>query len=305
MGCVYKITNKINNKAYIGYTVRTLKERWQQHVRCAFHEQLDGSYDNALKRAIRKYGTENFYTEVLEFSDDKEYLTHQEKYWIKYYNTCIIFPDSWGYNLTTGGEGGNGCYNSLYMIDIISCNIVKTFFSEQEAVKYYNNTSIYNIVNKPSRALSYNGFTFMRKTLVDNMSKQELQDYIYNRYNIICQLDLNGKILEYFLTVKDASQKTNISSSIISFAITNTRKHGGGYQWCYYKDLCNKKNHKIINTKGNKAVAKIDENDIILETYPSAKIAGEKNNCDSSAIGKVCKGYRKTCGGYKWKYVEE
>ncbi len=80
MGCVYKITNIINNKIYIGYTTRTLEKRFAQHLSCAEFEHGDGSYDDYFKKAIRKYGKENFKPEVIEYSDDKNYLQEREKY---------------------------------------------------------------------------------------------------------------------------------------------------------------------------------------------------------------------------------
>lgn len=55
---VYKITNKINDKIYIGQTTRSLKDRWRNHL-----SQYSGCV--AIKNAIDKYGADNFIIEVI------------------------------------------------------------------------------------------------------------------------------------------------------------------------------------------------------------------------------------------------
>ena len=57
MAFIYKITNLINNKCYIGKTERTIQERWREHLR---HRN---SLDLPLSRALNKYGVENFQIE--------------------------------------------------------------------------------------------------------------------------------------------------------------------------------------------------------------------------------------------------
>ncbi len=92
---VYKITNNINGKQYIGKTQRSLRTRWQQHC------QKD-SKCIALKSAIQKYGAKTFTYEVIEEVICPLVLTQKEIEYIKNLNTMA--PN--GYNLTTGGEGG-------------------------------------------------------------------------------------------------------------------------------------------------------------------------------------------------------
>ena len=94
MGCIYKITNIINNKLYIGYTTATLKERMRRH------KNDDINHNTLLGRAIKKYGWENFKYEVVVYEDDKEKLLELEQYYIKYFNSKM--PN--GYNMTDGGE---------------------------------------------------------------------------------------------------------------------------------------------------------------------------------------------------------
>lgn len=93
IGVIYKWTNKINGKSYIGQTIDE-EGRKKDHIRgrykCYFHD------------AIKKYGVENFNYEVLERIEESK-LSEREIYWIEYYDTYNN-----GYNLTKGGEGTRG-----------------------------------------------------------------------------------------------------------------------------------------------------------------------------------------------------
>ena len=84
---IYKITNKINNKCYIGQTVKTVEERWKEHQKHAFGTH-ENDVNKTLYKAIRKYGLENFECEILQDGIETfEQLDKAEIYWIDYYKT--------------------------------------------------------------------------------------------------------------------------------------------------------------------------------------------------------------------------
>lgn len=85
---IYKITNLINGKSYIGHSKHIL-QRWTQHRYDSKTKQLP------LYRAIRKYGIENFKFEILE-ECKIENLSKLEDYYINKYNTYI--PKGYNYN---------------------------------------------------------------------------------------------------------------------------------------------------------------------------------------------------------------
>ena len=89
MKTVYKITNKINNKIYIGSSTRVNK-RWRDHINAAFNEN-DSQYDYPLYRAFRKYGVENFSFEILkdDFLTIEEMQAYEHYEIIHYYYYCI------------------------------------------------------------------------------------------------------------------------------------------------------------------------------------------------------------------------
>jgi group I intron endonuclease len=92
---IYKITNNINKKCYIGQTARTLYKRYNG-------VKINRVDNEPLKRAYKKYGKENFIIEILEFDVPLDLLNDREKFYIKKFN-CMA-PN--GYNLTEGGDNG-------------------------------------------------------------------------------------------------------------------------------------------------------------------------------------------------------
>lgn len=100
MGCVYKATNKINGKIYIGKTKYNHIKRFDGHCKDA----LIGNSKFAFHSAIRKYGRENFNVECLAKSEDEKKLLKLEIFYIKKFN-CTV-DSGLGYNMTLGGESG-------------------------------------------------------------------------------------------------------------------------------------------------------------------------------------------------------
>ena len=96
MSFIYVITNKINNKQYVGKTTDTIEHRWKRHL-------IDSRKRTCEKRplynAINKYGFENFTINVLEECSIDD-LSDKEQYWINKLNTYRN-----GYNATLGGDG--------------------------------------------------------------------------------------------------------------------------------------------------------------------------------------------------------
>lgn len=90
-GYIYKITNLITGKIYIG------QHKYDK-------PELDNSYITSgviINESINKYGLENFNRELVDIADDLEELNQKEIYYISYFNSK--YPN--GYNLTDGGEG--------------------------------------------------------------------------------------------------------------------------------------------------------------------------------------------------------
>ena len=94
-GVIYKITNKLNGRNYVGQTTKSIEERFMQHA---------NNRKSHIGRAMIKYGVENFSIEVLEECETEERLNEREIFWIAKIN--CKHPN--GYNLTDGGDGNRG-----------------------------------------------------------------------------------------------------------------------------------------------------------------------------------------------------
>lgn len=92
---IYKITNKINNKIYIGLTTTSIARRWHQHC----YKAQNDEHPTVIDQAIRKYGKENFIVEKVDETDDRDTLNQLEIKYIAEYNSLAPI----GYNISTGG----------------------------------------------------------------------------------------------------------------------------------------------------------------------------------------------------------
>lgn len=92
MHTVYKITNKLDSKCYIGLTKQTLSARWHQHCNCKKRIQY-------INKALDKHLATNFSIIELGYYEDLTSANNAEIYFIEYFN-CLA-PN--GYNLHTGG----------------------------------------------------------------------------------------------------------------------------------------------------------------------------------------------------------
>lgn len=172
-GIIYKFTNLIDNKIYIGQTIKKL------YIRVRQHKCIKSSTCSFLSRAIKKYGLSNFLIEEIYTSFSREDLNEKEKYFIKLFNSKAPL----GYNLTDGGETNEGLYISKEAKlkasrsrggkELVAVNIktgeVKSYDYVRQAEKDgFRNADIYRNLNKKSHQVK--GWKFLLKTEYDNLS---------------------------------------------------------------------------------------------------------------------------------------
>jgi group I intron endonuclease len=97
---IYRITNKVNGKFYIGKTTKSVEQRFKTHI---YKSKKQNTY---LYRAMRKYGVDQFVIEQLELVEHQDLLNEKEKYWI-----AQLSPQ---YNMTKGGDGGDTSQSPNY-----------------------------------------------------------------------------------------------------------------------------------------------------------------------------------------------
>ena len=192
-GFIYKITNTINGKYYIGQTIQNVKERFYQHCATKCSKAVSNM---AIHRAIKKYGKSNFTVEVIEEIDSAN-LNDRERYWIKYYNSYNN-----GYNSTKGGQDGCKPFKDLDVESII---------------KEYN-------TGKSLRTLG-TIFKVDKQTIKDLLIRHNVELRTTRTYKL-SQKD-RDKVLEDFasgLSRKEIITKWNISKSYLSQLINGYRR---------------------------------------------------------------------------------
>lgn len=229
---IYKITNTINGKVYIGQS-RDIQTRKSQHK----YDMRNGGHNEHLYRAMRKYGFDNFEFEVLEECEIHR-LNDLEKKYIEQYNS--MSPD--GYNIELGG--GARETTSAYTRKKISKALgravnqytttgkyIRTFDNAREAAESINkNRSLITMccTGKPKTA---GGFQWRYAESGNN--DIDPVDPSKCKFFPVSQLERNGDFITTFQNTQKASFATGISASSISNALRGWCKTAGGFIWRY------------------------------------------------------------------------
>lgn len=135
---IYKITNKINGKIYIGQTIRPIQQRFNRHMNDAINNVIDTHFS----RAIRKYGKDNFYIECIDKAKNQENLTQKEQYWIQKYNSTNPLI---GYNETDAiNKCGGNTYKSKTKEEL---NVIKKKIRQSQLGSNNNNAKAVKCYN--------------------------------------------------------------------------------------------------------------------------------------------------------------
>ena len=197
-GCIYVITNDINNKQYVGKTNENIEKRFAEHLNDATKRITE---KRPLYRAINKYGKEHFQIKVLE-ECDISILSEREIYWIEKLNTYKN-----GYNATIGGDG-----KQLYDYNIFIDEYKKGMPMRAIARKYKCDIDTVSNAVKSAQLdtrkniLNSNKIPVIQKTLNGEIiqkfeSYADAGRYIKNTYP-----DINGK----FKSIKELIRKAAI-----------------------------------------------------------------------------------------------
>lgn len=192
-GFIYKITNKVNGKIYIGQTIQKIKNRFYQHCAKSTSEEV---LKMSIHKAILKYGKHNFTIEVIE-EINQEDLNERERHWIQFYNSYEE-----GYNETKGGQDGSKPFKKL---------------DEQTIIKQYEEGTslrqlgkIFKVDKQTIKALLIRNNIVLRTTRTYRLSQTQRQ-FIIDGYN-------KG------ITRKEIMAKWGISKGYLSQLISGYRR---------------------------------------------------------------------------------
>lgn len=190
---IYKITNRINGKIYIGQTARSLQRRWKEHCCPSGHCRL-------LIKAIQKYGRENFTIEQIDCAIDREEANAKERYWIAFYGSA---EKEKGYNLSLGGEFG-----------------------------YFNQETLEKMSQSHKGEKNFFYGKHHTDECKRRMSELKKGLYVGDKHprarKVLC-VDTG----EVFNTIKEAEQKYGIAHGKIILVCKQVRKKAGGFSWEY------------------------------------------------------------------------
>lgn len=267
--CIYKITNIINGKSYIGQT-NDFKRRQREHKNCMY-----GTCNKVLYNAIQKYGFDNFIMEQIE--DYIENYNEKEQYWINYYNT--LTPNGYNVDLTLAQSE-----NNIYIDDDTLLLIYQDL--KEEKLTYDEITEKYNFRSSQSIRNINKGITHHKNNV--QYPIRQTRNEIANKRAIQIINDLKTTNMNF----SDIAKKYNCSSVLISNINTGTRCHQDNEIYPIRKNT--RKSQKFTEET-------IDQiyNDIINTKLKWTELA-KKYHCGDKVFQHINQGIKHRREGYNY-----
>lgn len=309
---IYKITNELNNKCYIGQSI-DIEARWLQHI----HEGKRGTNKGKLYPAMYHDGIENFIFEIIEECPlEQEKLDERERHWIEYYNSYEE-----GYNSTRGGQNENSWiynpelirqlwdegYCTSQIVKIVGCGHT-TVQNRLKGYKDYNNKTSHQ--RGWAWAAKEGRMGFLQKGQQYKIENNQMIGY-FGPIVPIYQYSLNGDFIQSFPSIEAAGRYLKIKHPC---AIGKTsvspeeRATAYGYQWR------REKVEKLppVPVPGGKVVRCIETGQLFSSTKEAAEWCGLKSH---TGIQDCCKnngnGAHKSAGKHPetgeklhWEYLK-
>lgn len=291
---VYKTTNKINGKIYVGVH-RTNPDIFDGYIGCGVSKKdQKKKAEIGFPKAVRKYGYDNFIRETLFiFPDSEEGMKQAYKKEAEIVTIDFVKRKD-TYNLTVGGKFT--IYETIKRTIsqyTLEGKFIRTWNSITEAEETLNLTSIKNCLIGKSKYCGDYQWKYYQEGLTDI-------DPVVKKEKSVFQFDLQGNLIKCWRSITDASKTFKNSSSAksaIHNVCSNIARQAFGYYWSF------KNKFEFIPYNSGVAVAKYNDSGEFIESYTNITEAAKENGIKSSAnIIAAIKGSQKRCGGFRWRY---
>lgn len=293
--CIYKATNKINGKSYIGQTV-DFEHRKHTHI-----HRRDGYCDpnSIFHKAIDKYGEENFEWEILGSIPGKELANSFERYCIAIYNTYK--PN--GYNMTKGGDGGS-MWNAIPVVCLtLDGEFVRRYDCAAETeIDGFSRGSV--LKSCRDACSSTKGHIFMFEDEYEKNGGRAKEKRMARQAREIYQCDMDGNLIKKYKMIADAENELGISHTRIVGCAKGRDRTAGGFIFVYPEDFPIKDIESHRFKKAGLPVAKVDpKSGEILATYDRIVDAAKDIGGSHKVIWKAARGQTGTAYGFKWMLI--
>lgn len=209
---VYRATNVVNGKVYVGVTKGHLNDRIKDHCQKAATSKGHGFQD-----AIATYGPEAFKWEQIDTAGNTNELAEKEKDYIIKYDSKEN-----GYNSDSGG----GIKKTVYQYDLKSGKLLNTFDSLSDAAK-----SIRGITKKQISKACLGTTNKCGGYYWSYRYQEPFKPGVDERKREVCKLDSKDNIIAAYGSISEASSETGINKSSIAKVCRGERNYAGGYKW--------------------------------------------------------------------------
>ena len=285
---IYKATNKINGKSYVGQTCDFHSRVWQ-HQRCYEKEDCD------FHRAIKEFGFDNFSWEIIETCESEDRACELEKYYIEKFNT---YRD--GYNMTKGGKGAP--YHNARAVVLLTLDgqYIKRYDSAMDAeIDGFHNADV--LLNCKGKRRQTKGYMFMFEDEYESNGAKAYRKPKPNGMRSIIQCDMEGNFIQKFKSLQEAARITGTNRTTISGVLSNTYKSANGYIFVYEEDFPIKDLSIYKKRKKGRKIAQVDaKSGEIIRVFDRISEAGKSLGVNYKAIHKVIDKEGRTAYGYKW-----
>lgn len=229
--CIYKHTNKINGKVYIGQTCQDPERRWGNGFSAYSH-------NSHFSSAIQKYGWENFEHEILLNNLNETEMQFWEDYYINFYDACN--PDK-GYNKMKGGL--KSPFTELWKdpnfkekISKQQSELMKERLKDPKQRDFLKQISIKNWEDHPERREEYS--KRMSQWLLDKWQDEDYRNKMSNKMKELWNSDQREKLIEQtkinaLNNWKNPSYRKKICKAVINIETKKQFESGAAAaRWC-------------------------------------------------------------------------